>query len=151
MALNSTQERQIKVVSPFAGAKAAPASLCPLAAALRKTMYEHKNKPLISRQHFRKRMLNHVLLALTLVVLSLSVGVAGHIYFDDMSFITALVASTTLMSGQGLSVLPESITRQLFASLYGILCGYVYVATSSIIIAPVLHRVFHKFHLDDDD
>ncbi|MHB0764235.1 hypothetical protein ACYCFC_07655 [Stutzerimonas sp. NM35] len=74
-------------------------------------MYEHKNKPLISRQHFRKRMLNHVLLALTLVGLSLSVGVVGHIYFDDMSFITALVASTTLMSGQGLSVLPESDHR----------------------------------------
>lgn len=114
-------------------------------------MYEHKNKPLISKQHFRKRMLNHVLLALALVVLSLSVGVAGHIYFDDMSLIKALVASTTLMSGLGLSVLPESITGQLFASLYGILCGYAYVATSSIVIAPVLHRVFHKFHLDEDE
>jgi len=111
-------------------------------------MYENKKNPLISRKHFRKRMLYHFLLALALVLLSLSIGVAGHIYFDDMSFTRALVASTTLMSGLGLSVLPESINGQFFASLYGIVCGYIYIATSSIVIAPIVHRIHHKFHLD---
>lgn len=111
-------------------------------------MYEHKDKPLLPRKQFHVRMLNHFLLALILVALSLSIGVVGHMYFDKMSFGKAVVASTTLMSGLGLSVLPESTHGQLFASLYGILCGYVYIATSSIIIAPVLHRILHKFHLD---
>lgn len=111
-------------------------------------MYEHKEKPLLSRKQFRIRMLKHFLAALAVVLLSLFIGVVGHMYFDDMTFGKAVVASTTLMSGLGLSVLPESTHGQLFASLYGILCGYVYIATSSIVIAPVLHRILHRFHLD---
>lgn len=66
-----------------------------------------------------------------------------------MSFFAALVASTALMNGLGISVLPKSITGQLFASLYGILRGYVYVATGSTVIASVLHRVSQV--LDDDE
>jgi hypothetical protein len=113
-------------------------------------MYEHKNTPLISRKHFHKRLFNHVLLAVGMVILSLSVGVLGHIYFDDMPFARAVVASTTLMSGLGLSVLPDSTHGQVFASIYGILCSYIYIATSTIVISPILHRVLHKFHLDEE-
>ncbi|GLX79232.1 hypothetical protein tinsulaeT_25720 [Thalassotalea insulae] len=110
-------------------------------------MYENKHKPLITRKAFGKRMLLHALAALLLVVLTLALGVIGHIYFDNMELITALIASVTLSSGLGLSILPESTAGQLFASLYGIFCGYIYVATSTIIIAPILHRLLHKFHL----
>lgn len=113
-------------------------------------MYESKHKPLASGKVFGKRMLLHLLLALMLVVCSLAMGTAGHVYFDGMTLGTALIASTTLTSGLGLSVFPESAAGQLFASLYGVFSGYVYIATSSIVMAPILHRVLHKFHLDDE-
>lgn len=82
--------------------------------------------------------------------MSSTLGIVCHMYFDGMSFVKALVASTTLMSGLGLSiVVPDSVEGQLFAGLYGILCGYIYIATSSIIVAPILHRMLHKFHVDE--
>lgn len=112
-------------------------------------MYENKTKPLVSRKAFGKRILFHILMALALVVFTLMIGVVGHMYFDRMGFSTALMASVTLSSGLGLSVLSESTAGQLFTSLYGIFSGYVYIATSSIVIAPILHRVFHKLHLED--
>jgi|SRR5690554_4325045 len=112
-------------------------------------MYENKNKPLVSPKEFRKRVLVHALMALALVVMTLAIGVAGHVYFDDMDMGTALMASVTLTSGLGLSVLPESGAGQLFTSLYGILSGYVYIATSSIVIAPILHRILHKLHMEE--
>jgi len=112
-------------------------------------MYENKNKPLASSRAFRKRMLFHLLMAFILVVVTLLIGIAGHVYFDDMKPASALVASITLTSGLGLSILPESTSGQLFASLYGIFSGYIYLATSSIMLAPVLHRILHKFHLDE--
>ena len=112
-------------------------------------MYESKSKPLIARNAFGKRMFLHVFMALILVVVTLTAGIAGHVYFDDMELGRALVASITLTSGLGLSIFPETASGQLFASLYGIFSGYVYIVTSSIIIAPILHRVLHKFHLDE--
>ncbi|MCW8934703.1 MAG: two pore domain potassium channel family protein [Gammaproteobacteria bacterium] len=112
-------------------------------------MYESKSKPLTSRKTFGKRMLLHVLTAFLLVVITLVIGITGHVYFDNMKPGTALIASITLTSGLGLSVLPETTSGQLFASLYMIFSGYVYIVTSSIILAPILHRILHKFHLDE--
>ncbi|MDX1296789.1 MAG: hypothetical protein R3260_00900 [Pseudomonas sp.] len=111
-------------------------------------MYESKSSPLIDKRAFRRRMSLHVLAAFALVVITLVLGVAGHVYFDDMPLDAALVASVTLTSGLGLSVIPESTSGKLFTSLFGIFSGYVYIATSTIVIAPILHRLLHKFHLD---
>ncbi|WP_298185176.1 hypothetical protein [uncultured Pseudomonas sp.] len=111
-------------------------------------MYESKSSLLIDKKAFRRRVGLHVLVAFTLVVLTLMLGIAGHVYFDDMALDAALVASITLTSGLGLSVIPESTAGKLFTSLFGIFSGYVYIATSTIVIAPILHRLLHKFHLD---
>jgi hypothetical protein len=112
-------------------------------------MYESKNNALITQSAFRMRMLFHVAAAVLLVVITLAVGIAGHVYFESMSPGRALVASITLTSGLGLSVIPQTTSGQLFVSLYGIFSGYVYIATSTIVIAPILHRLLHRFHLDD--
>lgn len=95
-------------------------------------------------------MLLHVFTAFILVVVTLAIGVIGHVYFDNMELGTALIASITLTSGLGLSVLPETTSGQLFTSLYGIFSGYVYIAVSSIVIAPVPHRALHKLYLDEE-
>lgn len=113
-------------------------------------MYENKKEPLITRRHFRRRLLMHVLLALALVGAMLLVDTLGHMHFDGMVLSQALLASITLSSGLGLSVLPSSTAGQVFVSLYGLFAGYLYIATCTIIIMPVLHRMFHKFHLDEE-
>lgn len=113
-------------------------------------MYESKSKPLISKSAFGKRLFFHMLIAFLLVIFTLAIGIAGHVYFDNMKLSSALIASITLTSGLGLSILPESTSGQLFTSLYGIFSGYVYIVTSSIVIAPIAHRALHKFHLDED-
>lgn len=111
-------------------------------------LYEKKSKPLLAPKKFRRRLYSHILIACLLVVFTLTLGVAGHMHFDQMRFSTALVASITLTSGLGLSVLPESSGGQVFAGFYGFFSGYVHIATSSIIMAPIVHRVLHKFHLE---
>ncbi|SEL86211.1 hypothetical protein SAMN05216262_12716 [Colwellia chukchiensis] len=112
-------------------------------------MYENKSKPLASKKAFQKRLFFHVLIAILLVLITLIIGILGHIYFDDMQVTNAFVASITLVSGLGLSILPETTAGQVFASIYGMLSSYIYVATSSIVLAPVFHRILHKFHLDE--
>jgi hypothetical protein len=38
-----------------------------------------------------------------------------------------------------------------FASFYALVSGVVFITTIGIIIAPVAHRVFHKFHLEEEN
>ncbi len=113
-------------------------------------MYEHKSKPLLSKKEFSRRVFLHLIVAMVLLVFTLTIGTAGHIYFDNMKLVEALVASITLTSGLGISILPETTSGLLFASLYGIISSYVYIATTSIVLAPILHRLFHKFHLESN-
>ena len=46
-------------------------------------MYESKNEAVISAEQFRSRLLLHALGASALLVLSIVLGVAGHLYFED--------------------------------------------------------------------
>ncbi len=40
---------------------------------------------------------------------------------------------------------------QAFAGAYAIYSGILVIASTSILLAPVIHRVVHRFHVPDDD
>jgi hypothetical protein len=40
---------------------------------------------------------------------------------------------------------------KIFAACYALFSGLIFVAVMGIILAPVTHRMLHKFHLDDSD
>jgi tetrahydromethanopterin S-methyltransferase subunit B len=50
----------------------------------------------------------------------------------------------------GFYLMPESVGGKVFFAAYGLFVGLVFVTTLGIILAPVAHRLLHKFHLDDD-
>ena len=39
---------------------------------------------------------------------------------------------------------------KLFASLYALYAGVVFVVVAGIILAPLAHRLLHHFHLSDE-
>jgi hypothetical protein len=45
--------------------------------------------------------------------------------------------------------MPQEPGAQLFASAYALLCGFVFVAVSGIVIVPILHRMLHYFHWEE--
>jgi hypothetical protein len=44
-----------------------------------------------------------------------------------------------------------SDTAKVFASIYALFSGIIFIALMGIILAPVAHRVLHKFHMDEKD
>jgi hypothetical protein len=45
--------------------------------------------------------------------------------------------------------LPETWAGKVFFAIYGAYISLVLAATFGLIIAPVLHRILHTFHLED--
>lgn len=114
-------------------------------------MYETKQDALLSSTQFFWRLLWHVLAALVLIVITLVVGAAGHIYFEGINFHDAFLNTALIMGGIGTVVMPESVAGKLFFSVYGIFLGLLFAAVVGVVLAPVVHRIVHRMHLDDDD
>lgn len=113
-------------------------------------MYEHRSQPLLPKKLFYKRVLGNILIALIILLISLIIGVTGFCVIAHASWIDALHNSAMLLSGMG-PVLQEypSTGSKLFSSFYALFSGIVFIANIGVILAPVMHRVFHRLHLED--
>lgn len=114
--------------------------------------FDYKAAPLASNVTFFGRMVGNILAALILVALALGAGMAGYILTENMAPIDAFLNAAMLLGGMG-PVDPPLHTEagKLFAGFYALGCGLVFVLASGVVLAPVLHRVLHALHVDDDD
>jgi len=45
----------------------------------------------------------------------------------------------------------KSDAAKLFSSAYALFSGLVFVGVVALTLAPVFHRVLHRFHVDESD
>jgi hypothetical protein len=53
-----------------------------------------------------------------------------------------------IASGMGPVDTLHSVTAKIFASLYAIFSGVIFIALMGILLTPVAHRLMHKFHIE---
>ena len=82
---------------------------------------------------------------------SLFAGMFGYRYFEGMEWVDAFVNASMILSGMGPVTPLTTNTGKLFAGCFAIYSGLALVATMGIILAPVVHRFLHRFHIDDSD
>ena len=110
-------------------------------------MYESRAEALHPRARFLARLARHAALAAALVVGSLTLGMAGYVYFEHLSWLDAFVDASMLLGGMGPVHNPETTGGKLFAGCYALYSGLVFLVTVGVVLAPVLHRALHRFHL----
>jgi hypothetical protein len=112
-------------------------------------MYEHRRLPLISRARFLERLARHALVAVLLLALSLALGMAGYVAFEHLRPMDAFLNASMLLGGMGPVDPPRSEAGKLFAGLYALYAGLVFLVAASLVMAPVAHRLLHRFHWED--
>lgn len=113
-------------------------------------MYEPKVHPPIPPARFVKRVLLHAAAAIALLLLSLFVGMAGYEYYERLPWRDAFLNAAMLMGGMGPVDSPRTDGGKLFAGLYALYAGLVFLVAAGLIFAPVVHRMMHKFHWQKD-
>ena len=113
-------------------------------------MYEPKKHPPIPPERFIKRMLLHAAAALILLLLSLILGMAGYEYYEQLPWRSAFLNAAMLLGGMGPVDAPVTDEGKLFAGLYALYAGLVFLIVASLVLAPVVHRIMHKFHWEQD-
>lgn len=111
-------------------------------------MYESKTQKPLSTTEFSKRMLVHVAGALVLLGVSLAAGMLGYVKFEGLSMLDAFLNSSMLLGGMGPVNVPVTPTGKLFAGLYALYAGLIFILSAALIFTPIVHRVLHKFHWD---
>ncbi len=109
-------------------------------------MYEPRTHPPLSRHHFGRRLLLHFLGASALVLGSLAIGMAGYAYFENLPWRDAFLNAAMLLGGMGPVESPGTNGGKLFAGLYALYSGLVFLVSAAILAAPIVHRLLHKFH-----
>ena len=114
-------------------------------------MYEHRREPVLPVKHFLKRVMFHGVVAGTVLVASLFGGMLGYVHYEHLSLLDAFLNAAMLLGGMGPVHTPTTPGGKLFAGLYALYSGVVFLIVVGIVLAPVVHRALHKFHWGGED
>jgi hypothetical protein len=112
--------------------------------------YEPKAHPPIPAERFARRVLLHAVAALAVLTLSLALGMAGYEYFEHLPWRDAFLNAAMLMGGMGPVDAPRTNGGKVFAGLYALYAGLVFLAAAGLVLAPIMHRLLHKFHWEQE-
>lgn len=114
-------------------------------------MFEHRRQPLVPREVFLRRLLRHGGIALALIAGSLLLGVLGYRFIGGLGWVDATENAAMILGGMGpVSPLTTDVAK-LFAAFYALFSGIVFLVGVGVLLAPILHRFMHRFHLGEDD
>jgi hypothetical protein len=104
---------------------------------------------LAPREIFLGRVRRAATYALTLVVATLAIGMVGYHVLENLTWLDAFHQAALLLSGMGPVVDIKSTGGKVFDGLYALFCGVILLASTALLFAPVIHRILHRFHLED--
>ena len=102
-----------------------------------------------SRQQFSRRLARNGLWALGIIVAGLLVGMAGYWLTEGWGVVDGFVNAAMILSSMGPLDHPTTSAGKIFSGVYAVLCGLLFFGIAAIAIAPLLHRVLHRFHVED--
>lgn len=97
---------------------------------------------------FAERMARAIGLALVLILPSLVFGIGGYTYFEGMSLTDAFLNASMILSSMGPASELHTRGGKIFAGCYALYSGLVVVIATGFVLAPIFHRVLHKFHVE---
>jgi uncharacterized membrane protein len=108
-----------------------------------------KPPPLSPLTRFYARVRRAIALSSSLIGGTLLIGTVGYHLVDDFSWLDAFHQSALLLSGMGPVKENITVAGKLFDSFYALFCGVILLGATGIMFTPVIHRILHRFHIED--
>ena len=112
--------------------------------------FEKKSEPLLSNGKFLFRFLRYAGISFSFIGISLLGGMIGYRQYCDQDWITAFYSASMILTGMGPAGDHLSDPCMLFAGFYALYSGIAFLTSAGLIFAPILHRLMHLLHLDED-
>ena len=109
-------------------------------------MYESHDEPPLGQRAFLNRMLQHGGVVAALAAGSVLIGTAGYHWLGRAAWIDAFLNACMLLGGMGpVGDIPNAAGK-IFAALFALYAGLVFLISAGILITPVVHRIIHRMH-----
>ncbi len=112
-------------------------------------MYEQRTHRLLRWQAFLRRAARHAFWALLILACAVGVGTVGYRTAGRLGWMDAFLNASMILSGMGPVDRMQTASAKLFAALYALFSGLVFVGVIGVIAAPWVHRLIHWIHLED--
>jgi hypothetical protein len=113
-------------------------------------IYEDRFTKPIPRKRFARRMGSHLAMAAALIFISLLGGMAGYEHYEHLAWRDAFLNTAMLLGGMGPVDPLRSDGGKIFAGLFALYAGGVFLVVAGLLLTPVVHRLMHKFHWEQD-
>lgn len=113
--------------------------------------FERRNERLLPRHLFFRRMARWGVAGAIVLLGSLAFGVCGYHFLESLPWIDSLLDASMILGGMGPVDPIHTTAGKLFASFYALYSGLAIIAVVGILIAPIVHRLFHKFHIETSE
>jgi hypothetical protein len=114
-------------------------------------MLERRHAPLAPRSVFLRRVAAAVAIAAAAVLVSLAVGMWGYEHFEHLAWRDAFLNAAMLLGGMGPVETPVTNGGKVFAGLFALYAGLLLLVSVGLMLTPVVHRLMHRFHLEEQD
>ena len=112
-------------------------------------MYEPHHAPLLSRAQFLARYVRHLGVGMGMILVSLWIGMAGYEHYEALPWRDAFLNAAMLLGGMGPVGEIHSTAGKIFAGLFALYAGLVFIAAFALLTAPALHRLLHKHNVEE--
>ncbi|MDP4214159.1 MAG: hypothetical protein Q8918_05455 [Bacteroidota bacterium] len=110
-------------------------------------MFETKFQTLAPISEFRRRIRKSLLTGIGILFFCLILGILGYHYTADIPWLDSLHNASMILSGMGPVVEIKTTGGKWFSSFYALFSGVIFITNIGIILAPAIHRFFHRMHV----
>jgi hypothetical protein len=112
-------------------------------------MFEKKHEKLLPIRAFMQRVLRSMLFSGGILTIALGMGVLGYHFTEQLPWLDSLLNASMILGGMGPVDGLHTVAGKLFASFYALFSGLVFVGAASVLLAPLVHRMMHHFHIEE--
>jgi len=113
-------------------------------------MYEHKKQRLAPMKTFYQRVIKNIFIALLIMLVCLFIGILGYHFTARVEWLDSLHNASMILSGMGPVVEIKTVAGKWFSSMYALFSGVVFITNIGIILAPAMHRIYHRLHIEEE-
>lgn len=110
---------------------------------------ERRHDRLATQSVFLSRLARNLAIATGIISAALGAGMAGYAHFEGLTAVDAFLNASMILSGMGPVATLTTTGGKVFAGCYALMSGIVVVAATSLLLAPILHRILHHFHCEE--
>ncbi len=112
---------------------------------------EHRKQKLLPLSTFFLRLARYFFFTAILIFISVCIGVIGYHHYGELGWLDSFHMACMILTGMGPVIEMKTNTAKLFSSFYALYSGVAFLSITAVFFAPIIHRLLHILHVEDDD